>query len=158
MDTFLEIFQNWPKPNFWEQVQAKAEGGQGAEKSANEDRLPWRRRAPPRPPPTKGRPWDHPQPAPERPEGHQCRLAARRGGASGPGPSRPFFARRTAPERAPSERHRSAITTRPQACRASNTCAHKGGGSERHGRQGAGLSTSCVCFFVRPGARWLRTC
>ena len=106
------------------------------EKSPNEDRLPWRRRAPPRPPPTKGRPWDHRQPAPERPEGHQCRLAARRGGASGPGPSRPFRARRTAPERTPSERRRSAITTRPQACRASNTCSHKGGGSERHGRQG----------------------
>ena len=59
-----------------------------------------------------------------------------RGGASGHGPSRPFRARRTARERTPSARRHSAITTRPQACRESNTCSHKAGGSERHGRQG----------------------
>ena len=62
---------------------------------------------------------------------------ATRGGASGHGPSRPFRARRTARERTPSARRRSAITTRPQPCRESNTCSHKAGGSERHGRGGA---------------------
>ena len=60
-----------------------------------------------------------------------------RGGASGHGPSRPFRARRTARERTPSARRRSAITTRPQPCRESNTCSHKAGGSGRHGRRGA---------------------
>merc|ERR1719149_173241 len=33
MDTFLEIFQNSAQPNFWEQVQAKAEGGQAGGKA-----------------------------------------------------------------------------------------------------------------------------
>ena len=78
--------------------------------------------------------------------------------ASGPGPSRPLRARRTAPERAPSERHRSAITTRPQPCRASNTCAHKGGGKLRHARGGDGEPPSCLGNGFWPGARWLRTC
>ena len=100
-------------------------------------------------------------PSPARPRatcGPPMSLGSQTLSASGPGPSRPLRARRTAPERAPSERHRSAITTRPQPCRASNTCSHKAGGSERHGRRGAGLSTSCVFLRMKPGARWLRTC
>ena len=56
-------------------------------------------------------------------------------------PVDPFALGCTAHERTPSARRRSAITTRPQACRESNTCAHKGGGSERHGRQGAACPT-----------------
>ena len=52
-------------------------------------------------------------------------------------PVDPFALGCTARERTPSARHCSATTTRPQACRESNTCAHKGGGSERHGRHKA---------------------
>ena len=79
MDTFLEILQNSAQA---ELLGLADQGVQAAEKSRNENRLLWRRRAPPRPPPTKGRPWDHPQPAPERPEatnvtGQPCVAAPR---------------------------------------------------------------------------------
>ena len=75
-----------------------------------------------------------------------------------PGPRRPFRARRSRFERAPRERRRSAITTRPQVRRAADTYTHGGGGSKRLGRRGAGDGPSCVGNGFWPVAWRLRTC
>ena len=154
MDTFLEILRNSAQA---ELLGLAARGGQAAEKSPNENRLPWRRRAPPGPPLTKGRPWDHPQPAPERPEATnvtgQPRVAAPRDMAPVDRYARGALRASAHPARA--------VAARSQ--RAHNLAESRTPARTRQvGLRGMGDKAAISCpkaLFnrARPGARWLRT-
>ena len=151
MDTFLEILQNSAQA---ELLGLAARGGQAAEKSPNENRLPWRRRAPPRPPLTKGRPWDHPQPAPERPEatnvtGQPCVAAPRDMAPVDP------FARGALRASAHPARAVAARSQRAHNLAESRTPAR----TRQVGLRGMGDKALCFrpkacCFPLWPGAQW----
>ena len=154
MDTFLEILQNSAQA---ELLGLADQGVQAAEKSRNENRLLWRRRAPPRPPLTKGRPWDHPQPAPERPEatnvtGQPCVAAPRDMAPVDP------FARGALRASAHPARAVAARSQRAHNLAESRTPAR----TRQVGLRGMGDKAAINCpkaLFnrARPGARWLRT-